>query len=358
MNCKKCGNALLNTDQFCTNCGEPNESFNVSLEPAAPVVPEVPVTPVEPAAPVVPEVPVTPVEPAAPVVPEVPVTPVEPSAPVVPEVPDTPVEPAAPVVPEVPVTPVEPAPIPMQTPANPINQTTTTPVAPAAPVTQSKPKKNMLFIIVIIIMTLVIIGLGVFIAIKLLNNTDTQDNPRNAQQVEPKPTEVSTANETINFGGLTFTIPSGLEKKTLDGYNVLVDKTNGFMFFLDGLSNEVSESIIKSQYPSVESKYRDNITSQGGTYIGASEYVLNGRTYFGISYYVKNMYSDIVYTEITDDYLFMGEIIYASSSKDVAYKALNEFLNSAESQKAGSFAKNIEKNQLLNGSVTVRDEIE
>ena len=80
--------------------------------------------------------------------------------------------------------------------------------------------------------------------------------------------------------------PSGLEKKTLDGYDVLVDKSNGYMIFLDGLTNEVSESIIKSQYPSIESKYKENIAAQSGTYIGGSEYTLNGRVYFGISYYI------------------------------------------------------------------------
>ena len=303
MNCKKCGNILASTDQFCPSCGEPNESFNGGVTQT------------------------------------------------VPEAPSAPVAPAAP------ETPIEPSPVPMQTAANPLNQTPIAPMPTAAPAAPAKPKKNVLFIIAIIIMSLVIVGLGVFIAIKLLGGKAPEPN-QDVQNINTKPTEVVNTNETITFGGLTFTIPTGLEKKTLDGETALVDSTNGYMIFLEGLTDEESLADVKTQYPSYEEKYKQEITAQGGTYIGASEYTLTGRKYFGVSYYIKNVYSDIVFTEITDNYLFVGSIVYKTSSKDVAYKSLNELLNSAKSPKAGSFAKNITKDQILSGNVTVRDDIE
>lgn len=346
MNCKKCGNVLTNADQFCSNCGEPNELYNGGVSQ---VVPEAPV------APVVPEVPAEPASvPTEPVANPLNQAPLEPTAPVAPEAPVSPSIPETPAAPEVPVEPE--APVPMQTAANPLNQTSIAPM-PSTVSQPAKPKKNVLFVVVIIVMSLVIVGLGVFIAIKLLAKPSS-DPEKEIQNINNKPTEVVNTNETLTFGGLTFTIPTGLEKKTLDGETALVDSTNGYMIFLQGLTDEESLADVKTEYPAYESKYKQEVTSQGGTYIGANEYTLNGRKYFGISFYIKNVYSDVIFTEITDNYLFVGMVAYKTTSKDIAYKSLNEFLSSAKSPKAGSFAKNISKDHILSGSVTVRDEIE
>ena len=333
MNCKKCGNVITNLDQFCPNCGEPNELYTGSVEATTTPVEEPSSIPMQTAANPLNQTPVEPVTP---------VTPVEPVAPVEPAI-STPVE--------------EPSSIPMQTATNPLNQAPVEPVTPVTPVVNEKPKKNVLFIIVVIVLSLVIIGLGVFITFKLLNNNSNVEEPE-AEKVETKPTEVVTKNETMTYGGLSFTIPTGITKNSQNGVTFLTNKTEGYIFSLNGLTDEARLVDVKNSYSSVEATYKTKIESMGGIYTGASEYTLNGRTYFGISYYKDSLYSEVYFTEITDNYLIYGEIAYLASGKTSAYKALNEFLSSAETPKAGSFAKTSTKDQVLNGNVNVRSTIE
>ena len=396
MNCKKCGNVITNLDQVCPNCGEPNELYT-PVTPEVPATPVVPVneTPVEPVAPAMPETPVAPVtpvmpepastEPIAPVAPEIPVAPVmpepiaqtEPVAPVAPEMPampETPVAPVTPVMPEPvstdPVTPVEPvtpevpdAPlteepsIPMQNAANPLNQTPVTPAPTDAPVTPQKPKKNGLFVVVIIVLILIIAGLGGFIGFKMLNPTNNTPEESDVKEVTPKPTETVKKKETMTYGGLTFTIPSGLTKKTVGNNTVLVDTTNGYMIIPMIITDEVSLNDVKSTYPSMENEMKTNLESKQGTYIGASEYILTGRTYYGISFYYQTLYTDAAYSEIGEDYLFGGQLVYKTASKDVAYKAYNEFLSSAELSKTSTFAKTATKENVINKAMDVVKEI-
>ena len=322
MNCKKCGFLLTDRDQFCPNCGEPNEVFK------SPTVlnQEVPTAPVEPT----PQPAPTPVEPVVQPEPVVEPAPVPEPTPVV-------VPPIQPV-----QTPVEkPEPTPGVQPSFEINQTT-----PITPI--EKPKKNTGFIIIIIILLLIIAGLGTFIAIKLLGDDGSSSgesgNGGNSQNVEPvepvNPSNVDNG-EKITVDGFEFAIPSGYVKKVTNGYNMLVDSTNGMMFYIKGITNEATFEEFKVAMKQNESTIKSNLESSGAVYSGISDYTVNGNSYSLATGTLSGLVSDVYITTIQSNYIVVGEMIYTEGSKDMAYKSLDKFLNSGKKSSANSFAPTI-----------------
>ena len=376
MNCKKCGSVITNLDQTCPSCGEPNELFvgNGTTEtPETPVSP-IPSAPVEPV-PAAPEVPVTPettsVDTSIPTVPapSVEVPPVEP-APVAPAAPVPPVSESVeaavtpePAIPEVPVTPmaeasVTPEPsMPMQTPANPLNKMPEPSVAETTvPATPEKPKKNGLFVVVVILAILTIVGVGVFVGIKLLGG-DVKDKEIPTKKENTKKEEV-VKQDTISFAGLTFTVPVGMTTKTDGQVLTLKNVKEGFSFTIYGITDEVKLEDIKAEYTPKEAEIKSGIEAQTATYVGSMDYTLVGRKYFGTSYYKDAVYSETFYTMILEKCLVFGEISYNASAKDTSYKSLNDFLSSGVVPKTGTFSKNITKEQLLGRKIVVKNVIE
>ena len=175
MFCEKCGTKLNDSAMFCSNCGA-----RIVITPA-PVA--APVAPAPVAAPA--EAPVAPAPVAAPV--EAPVTPAPVAAPV--EAPVTPAPVAAPV--EAPVTPA-PVAAPVA-PVQPVNYAYQTGYAPAP----QPPKKKGIspLAIVLIILSILIVGVGAFVAVDYLANDgeiiesifgsdDKDDEDENADESE------------------------------------------------------------------------------------------------------------------------------------------------------------------------------
>lgn len=321
MNCKKCGYLLTDKDQFCPNCGEANELFvnQTVLNQEVPSM-QVEQEPVQ-SAPVQPTEPVIPTEPVQPSVAQT--EPVQMSKP-------TPTQ--------------EPA--PSVQPSVGINQTPISPI--------DKPKKNTGFIAIIIVLLLIIAGLGTFIAIKLLGNDSNSsggsgNNGGNGQNVEPvepvTPSNVDNGDK-ITIDGFEFAIPSGYVKKITDGYNVLVDSTNGMMFYIKGITNEASYEEFKLSMKQNESTIKSNLESSGATYVGISDYVVNGNSYNLATGTLNGLVSDVYITTIQSNYVVVGEIVYTDGSKDMAYKSLDRFLNSGKKSSANSFAPTITKDEI------------
>lgn len=343
MNCKKCGYVLSNQDQTCPNCGEVNELFNGGLgvqptpvEPAAPVE-QAPVTPVTPVAPVE-QAPVTPVEPAAPVE-QVPVTPVTPVAPVE-QAPITPVTPTAPVE-QVPVTPVQ-----TEIPSTNSESTSVSSVS-------NKPKKNGLFTALVIILCLIILGLGGFIAYKLMNPKTTEEDTNKKADTK----EVVKKKDTVNMGGIIFTVPEDVQKKVNDLSTTFKDKDLSYEFYFDGITNEVTYLDVRAQIGDKANEYKTNYETKGASYITTSEYSVGGRKFSGVSYYYQKYYTDFFATSVNDKYVVSGTITYLASSKDTAYKMLNELLSSAEEDKEKTFTSTIKIEQIVNSNRDVIKEI-
>ena len=156
MFCQNCGTKLNDGARFCSNCGA--SIGNVPVPAAAPVV-EAPVAPAPVAAPVV-EAPVAPAPVAAPAV-EAPVAPAPVTAPVV----EAPVAPAPVTAPAV-EAPVAPAPV-ATAPAQPVNYA----YPPVAPAPQPPKKKGLSPVaILLIILSIIVVGVGAFVAVDYLAN--------------------------------------------------------------------------------------------------------------------------------------------------------------------------------------------
>ena len=342
MNCKKCGYVLSNQDQTCPNCGEVNELYNgglgVSSEPVAPVTPApMPNEPVAPVTPTpVPNEPVAPVTPAPmssePVAPVTPTPmPSEPVAPVTPT--PMPSEPVAPVTSTpMPNEPVAPTPIQTDIPSMGNTNVAATPT--------SKPKKNGLFVATVIILALIIIGLGVFITIKLIGSKpDSSDNTDKTVE-KTKTTDVA-ATTTIKYAGIEFTVPAGLTRQVENNEEFLIDNNKSFLIFLEGVSNTYKYDQARTDILSTTNEIKATVEQNGGTYINTFENTSYGRKYITISYVNKEIYYDEIYTEIEGGILFHGILAYIPSSKDTGYKAMNEFLSSAKLPTNNTFASNI-----------------
>ena len=332
MNCKKCGYVLSNQDQTCPNCGEVNELYNGGL--GAPSEPVAPVTPAP-----------MPSEPVAPVTPTP--MPSEPVAPVTPTpMPSEPVAPVTPApMPSESVAPVTPAPIQTDIPSmENVN----------AAATSTKPKKNGLFIVTIIVLCLIILGVGTFVVIKLLNPTKEQQGN---EDVTPKQTEQVVKTETVKISNIVFTIPEDVIKSTSSSKNEYKNKTNSFVFSFDGITNETTYDALKEQFLTKANDYKTNYESKEATYINASEYTNVGRNYTGVSYFYQNYYTDYFITQVNDKYIMSGSITYLASDKANAYKALNDFISSAKEDSTIVFTSTVKVDQILDSNKDVVKEI-
>ncbi len=349
MNCKKCGFVVTNQDRTCPNCGEVNEFFVEGVnpvaepvEPAAPVEPVAPVpepmpAPAEPVAPV-PEPMPAPAEPVAPI-PEPMPAPVEPVAPVAPVEPAKPAEPVAPV-PEpmpAPVAPVEPTPVtPEVNTANPapeLNMPETQVSTVSTPVT-SKPKKNGLFVAMVIILSLVVVGLGIFIGLKLLK-------PVEEPKKWPKPVTHVEKTVKMNYASIDFVLPSGLTKYDENNQVYVMDDSKSFIIGLYGVTNTYKFDQAKGDIIAKTNDIKTAVESKGGTFISITENTSYERKYATISYTVNDIYYDEIYTEIDGGVLLYGYLAYKPSSKDTAYKNANEFFSSSKVSKTETFTPNI-----------------
>ena len=322
MYCKKCGFYISSQDQVCPNCAEINE-FYMAPGVSNPVPPVAPVEPVAPQP--------TPVDPT------IGQPQVAPQPQPVQEQP-TFAQPEPNQFQQPQPSPVA-QPTPQPEPAVGINQ------APIAPI--EKKKKNKGFIVLIIILLLIIAGLGAFIGFKLLNgensgngSSGTGGNTGGGDIVKPEPVQ---KNDRITVDGVEFTIPSGYVKKVVNGYNMIVDSTNGVMFYVEGLSNEGTYEEFKAEFKKQEANFKSSFESStsGATYIGMSEYTVNGHNYFSVAASAQGLITEFTITSIVDDYIAVSGIIYTEGNKEIAYKSLDTFLHTGKKANANSFAPTV-----------------
>ena len=261
MNCKNCGNVISGEDKFCPNCGQ---AVEVSTEPVKE----------------------------------------EKTAPVV----ETPAPVTEPVQ-QAPVTPVAETPAPAAAPTPAINDQ----VIGVYQTTDPK-KSNGAFIIIVIVLALIIVGLGVFIGIKLLGNnesgnTSSNTNTNDSQVVENNtnndsnnsynsnntynnesntttPTTTTTADNTINLGDYVLTLPAGIEKSG----NIYGNSE--FAFNID--SKYVSYSRLNSALPSIKEMLSEN----GITVISEKEYTFGTRKYYIMEVSNGQAKEDVYFTEL------------------------------------------------------------
>ena len=376
--CTKCGNEIPEGVTECPVCGQVMGAVEVaetvtpvtepvaptSVEPVvepAPIVEPTPVTPVvetpvvtEPIAPAAEPAPA--VEPAIEPVPATPVveTPVvtEPIAPAAESAPA--VEPAIEPAPATPVveTPVVTEPIaPAAEPAPAVEQVAanqTAPVEPAQSVAPANTKSGnkALFIVGVVVLSLIIVGLIVFIIIKLTSSSSTPQVSGGTPTPETTAQQVSNSN-TQTIGGYTFTIPNGYTSEIKEEYLMVVDnaKTMGFIiapieYDYDQLTTQVDE--LKKVFEEDGS----TVTKMDKKTYGDIEHLL-----FYIDL-VDGQEELITICKIDDFAVAKTEILVnaGTSYDDAIEKVLNGIIKSAGSSNTGTFSGNPQLSDLAKNS--------
>lgn len=313
MNCKKCGFSLTNQNKTCPNCGEINELYVEGV--------------------------VQPVAPVQPVQPEVQQ-----------DVESLPTQPES--VAAQTTVPVEPAPV-----ATPVAQ----PIA-AAPIpnTPAKKNSNIAFIIVTILLSLAIVGLGIFICIKLFggdkrkntptvstSSTSTTSNETSTPSEPTTPSETSTPStdaHSIEIDGYVFELPSDMTFDPSDG--TLANKNLIINANSIGISStHTYDQLVENKY-TIADNIKNNLSSDY-TYISTTEETYDGKKYIIVTfqYDLYNLYYNFSITEF-DDKVLAVELLYSPSYKSTAYSILSKFIESGE--KSSTSTRTATSNDIYN----------
>ena len=296
MNCKKCGNPITENDKFCPACGEAVE-VEAPVEPVAPIMPETPVAPAEPVAPEM-------------------------------------------------STPVEPAPVASPTPTPIITE----PIINNTVIPSEPKKKNGAFIVIILILGLIIVGLGVFIGIKLLggdkdttnstntntNNTQTVNNNTNTNTSSNNNTATpttTTSDTTTTIGSYTFTIPSDI--KVIEKDSTKYYGNENLVFVMKSIY--YSYNTIVANIDEIKTEF-----AKQSTILDSKEVTIDGVKYYIFQAIEDGVELEYFYTSLNEYETLAGAMKYQTISREKAYSYINQMLKTKKSG-ASSFAGNEEK---------------
>lgn len=315
MNCKKCGNILNETDTFCKICGEPVGNGDVVNQGG--VVTNQQVSQVQ-------SMQTQPAEQVMPAQQPVQAQTVEQIVPVQSQT----QEPAASIQ-QVPIQQsVQPQPVqPMQQPVQPVQQ----PMygAPNNMMSQNMgqqpaPKKNNLFMILLIILLIAILGLGSFIGYKLLSKDDTKtsekqnkDTDKNKdkdkdkdkdkeddEEEEEKP--IASEKNIFESSGYKFTIPSDLKYQNEDG----------LLTFSDSKTYQATMAVDFYSYDKIvldQTSVKEELQTLGLQIVDQAEMTKEGRKFYLFEVSYSGQYAIFYFTKLDDYYSAIGLIVATTS---------------------------------------------
>ena len=208
-------------------------------------------------------------------------------------------------------------------------------------------KSNKLFIVLVIILGLIIIGVGIFITIKLIGGSDKTKttNKQKATEVKKKTKsakETTTEElEKFKFSGYEFKLPSDFKSGTDEDNGVILGNSNFYLGYLQLLNSKTYDEI-KADLPTVATTYINKWESGSVQYISNGEVTYSKKNILVISFSYEGVYNDIIFTELKDGTIFSSFVYYSSESyKKAGYENIVKLVNSGvKDSKSSSNANN------------------
>ena len=195
-------------------------------------------------------------------------------------------------------------------------------VANAVPNNKSN---KTLFIVLIAILGVIILGLVIFIVVKVasknsvVKNTTTTTGYINTTGAE----KVSNGNE-FNVSGYTFTVPSGMKKMEKGTYTIVYNNSAAIAF----------TAVLNCDYSYVannKSQIEEELKSRASSVKSSEEKSIDGRKYLVYNITYNGEESMYYVAELKSNLIVEGQVAVNNATYDDALGKLNEILNTVKS---------------------------
>lgn len=195
-------------------------------------------------------------------------------------------------------------------------------VANAVPNNKSN---KTLFIVLIAILGVIILGLVIFIVVKVASKNSVAKNTTTTGYINTTTgvEKVSNGNE-FNVSGYTFTVPSGMKKMEKGTYTIVYNNSTAIAF----------TAVLNCDYSYVannKSQIEEELKSRASSVKSSEEKSIDGRKYLVYSITYNGEESMYYVAELKSNLIVEGQVAVNNTTYDDALEKLNEILNTVKS---------------------------
>lgn len=195
-------------------------------------------------------------------------------------------------------------------------------VANAVPNNKSN---KTLFIVLIAILGVIILGLVIFIVVKVASKNSVAKNTTTTGYINTTTgvEKVSNGNE-FNVSGYTFTVPSGMKKMEKGTYTIVYDNSSAIAF----------TAVLNCDYSYVannKSQIEEELKSRASSVKSSEEKSIDGRKYLVYNITYNGEESMYYVAELKTNLIVEGQVAVNNTTYDDALGKLNEILNTVKS---------------------------
>lgn len=195
-------------------------------------------------------------------------------------------------------------------------------VANAVPNNKSN---KTLFIVLIAILGVIILGLVIFIVVKVASKNSVAKNTTTTGYINTTTgvEKVSNGNE-FNVSGYTFTVPSGMKKMEKGTYTIVYNNSAAIAF----------TAVLNCDYSYVannKSQIEEELKSRASSVKSSEEKSIDGRKYLVYNIIYNGEESMYYVAELKSNLIVEGQVAVNNTTYDDALGKLNEILNTVKS---------------------------
>lgn len=195
-------------------------------------------------------------------------------------------------------------------------------VANAVPNNKSN---KTLFIVLIAILGVIILGLVIFIVVKVASKNSVAKNTTTTGYINTTTgvEKVSNGNE-FNVSGYTFTVPSGMKKMEKGTYTIVYNNSTAIAF----------TAVLNCDYSYVannKSQIEEELKSRDSSVKSSEEKSIDGRKYLVYNITYNGEESMYYVAELKSNLIVEGQVAVNNTTYDDALGKLNEILNTVKS---------------------------